>query len=895
MTEGHPVDRCGYAWPEDHQEDDEPDRQSCCYREVWKDTGHCIWHADSELVGEKPIDRLRAARAPAEIRELNAPVTELLDGAELANQSLRDELLFHGVWLRGSNFSGASLAGADLSETNLEGIWNDPTNFSKTRLKMANLSDARIRYVDFSDAVLREVDISGVDSSERYHADELSNDSRKWHAKVNFEGADLTDIDGSEAILWRGNFSGANLTDATLTGARISQAYLENATLLRTTLNEADLRCTDFTNASLERTDLSKASLGGSNLSTANLEENTYSHTTLFGADLPDGFSIEKEHSVYLTITDLVRHDQLSRQAKQHLSNTYLPDADFSEYSLTGADLSGAFLPRARIGRARGADFSLASLRDADLSENPDSDSRFGKEKSDFVGSKLSGGNLSGVNLSETNMRFATLTDADLSQANLTSADMSNTYLRGTTFAGARLRDSVFNGASSSRSHTEDPEDYRVDFSSTEIGGADFSETELPEADFKAVTQRYQADESPTFAEASLPSADFSEADITGADLTNVEAVEISFRAAYLNGANLCSGDFSWGDFTETVLIGADLSGSNLTGANLSRAWVGEGADEPAADLSKAILEDASLPDSHLVDVDFTDARCKDADFKDANLERAIFDNALLQEGSFIGADCERASFRDAVLVRVSMEGADLTGSNLAGAYLFGATTDGVRIDSKTQFIEAGPISDPTVKQWIRYDTDAPPDTPEESLAAEHPEREETTEDLLNVQLRQAASVYRRLEELARQNGYPTLQSAMFKRRQEMRRKFLRQKGERKEWLFAEVQRWVFVYGESFGRILSISGLVIGLFWLVYLTSGTVKRMGGTPVTVETIAEHPSVMVSSLFHSVSVFFTGDPLLEATGRVGEFIMILESMAGPILLALLVFVLGRRAAR
>lgn len=895
MTEGPPVNRCGYAWPEDHRENDDPDRQSCCYREVWNDTDRCIWHADSEVVGEKPVDRLRAARAPAEIRELNAPVTELLDGAELADQTLGDKLPFHGVRLRESNFSGASLEGADFSETNLEGGWNDQTDFSETRLERAEFSGARIRYVDFSDAVLREVDISETDISERYHADELSNRPVKWHAKVNFEDADLTGIDGSEAMLWRANLSGTDLTDATLTGARICQAYLEDATLLRTALNEADLRCTDFTKASVTHSDFSEASLGGSNLSTTDLEGNTYSHTTLFGAELPEGFSITREHSVYLTIPDLVRKEQLSRRAKQHLSNTYLPDADFSEYSLTGADLSGAFLPRAKIGRAREADFSLTSLRDADLSGPPDSDSRFTKNGSDFVGSKLNGANLSGVNLSEASLRFATLTDADLSEATLTDADISNAYLKGATFAGARLRDSEFTGASYYPSPSENPDEYRPDFSSTEIGGADFSETELPEADFKAITQGYRADEPPTFAEASLRGADFSEADLTGADLTDVDAVEISFRAAYLNGADFLSGDFSWGDFTEAVLIDADLSGSDLTGANLSQAWVGEAPDEPAADLSEAILEDAGLPDAYLVGVDFTAAHCKDADFKDANLERAIFDDAVLQEGSFISADCERASFRDAVLIRVSMEGADLTGANLAGAYLFGATIDGVRIDSETQFTAAGPVGDPTVSQRIRYDTDAPPDTPEESLAAERSEPEGTTEDLLTVQLRQAASVYRRLEELARQNGYPTLQSAMFKRRQEMRRQFLRQNGERREWLFAEVQRWVFVYGESFSRILSISALVIGLFWLVYLTSGTVKQMDGTSVTVQTIAEHPSVIVTSLFHSVSVFFTGDPLLEATGRVGEFIMVLESMAGPILLALLVFVLGRRAAR
>jgi hypothetical protein len=48
-------------------------------------------------------------------------------------------------------------------------------------------------------------------------------------------------------------------------------------------------------------------------------------------------------------------------------------------------------------------------------------------------------------------------------------------------------------------------------------------------------------------------------------------------------------------------------------------------------------------------------------------------------------------------------------------------------------------------------------------------------------------------------------------------------------------------------------------------------------------------------NSVFVFFTGNSVLETTSRVGEGFVVIESMIGPILVALLIFVLGRRAAR
>lgn len=138
------MNRCGYTWPEEHEEKDDPDRQSCCYRMVWKDTDRCIWHADPEVFGEKPVDKLREARAPAEIRALNAPVSEILDGAELADQTLDDDLSFRGVSLRKSNFAGASLRRADFSEADLEGVWSDQTDFSDAILEMADFSGAQV-------------------------------------------------------------------------------------------------------------------------------------------------------------------------------------------------------------------------------------------------------------------------------------------------------------------------------------------------------------------------------------------------------------------------------------------------------------------------------------------------------------------------------------------------------------------------------------------------------------------------------------------------------------------------------------------------------------------------------------------------------------------------------
>ncbi|MGB9963008.1 pentapeptide repeat-containing protein (plasmid) [Halobacterium sp. MBLA0001] len=895
MTDREPPNRCGYTWPEDHDIDHDPDRQSSCYRETTADVDRCIWHADPEKVEEKSIEKLRSARAPPEIRDLNEPVAELLDGALMSNQVLGDGFTFHQTKLRMAKFTEANLQDADFSEADLEGKHiHDRTDFSGADLEGADFSDAIISKTAFLDTTLRYSDLSGTHPTKKYHVDFLSEDARHLPVTGDFENADLTGADVSEADLPRVNLSAAELTDVNLSGASLLQSTLEGAVLHQTSLKDADLRCADFTDASLEECDLSNASLGGGDLSTACFDRNKFSETTMFGADVPEGLTDDEMSGVHLNISDLVRNSRLSRRLKRNLSDTYLKGIDCSDLSLTGANLSGAFLKDAKIGRARDVDFTRASLRNADLTEDDESGFHsIEKSKSDFSGAQLRGADLSGSTLSRAQFHYAQLGEADFSDAVIDGADFTNAFLWDTDFSGANLTGADFTDV---QCHLYPKTEFSVDFSGARLGDTSFSGAELPEADFSGIWYySNQVEDGPDFSDAILHRAEFSEATLVDAIFSGAETTEATFGGAYLNDADLSGADFGWTELAGVPLLGADLSEANLTGADLSDVMAGESVDSEAANFSHATLEDADLSEASLKNANFSGARCSDANFRGANLEMATFDDAVLQEASLTGADCERAGFQEAVLVRTSLEGADLVGANLARAHLFGAVLDGARISSETQLVEEGSIGEMQVAHYLRYDTDSPPDGPEASLAIEMEGLEDMEEDLQIIQLRRARSAYRRLEELARQNGFPTLQSTMFKRRQEMRRKLLKENGDWTRWLFAEVQRWTFVYGESFSRILSISGLVIGLFWILYLTTGTMKQAAGSAVTIDAVNENPLLLITALFHSVSVFFTGTPVLEAAGQPGEFLMVIEAMFGPILLALLVFVLGRRAAR
>jgi hypothetical protein len=88
---------------------------------------------------------------------------------------------------------------------------------------------------------------------------------------------------------------------------------------------------------------------------------------------------------------------------------------------------------------------------------------------------------------------------------------------------------------------------------------------------------------------------------------------------------------------------------------------------------------------------------------------------------------------------------------------------------------------------------------------------------------------------------------------------------------------------------------------VLYLVGGWVHPVNpnntlGPAVSLTRLPEHPEVIWQSLYYSTLTFTAlgfGD--FRPVGGLGQFVTIVETATGAILLALLVFVFGRRAAR
>lgn len=215
-----PYNRCGYTWPKDHESGDDPNQQSCCWRETVSDEyDRCAWHAASSEI-TKSVRALQAVRESPEAREQNSPYAELLDGVDLSGLEIRNKIDFENVAMRDSTLSGAALPGANLSEATL---------------RRTNLSDANLRNIDLSKADLLGADLSRAKLMIADLSETNLEQSRLSHAEL--LGAGLPD-----AVLRRADLSGAQLPTADLSGADLRFANLSGTNLVDVDLTDVDLR-----------------------------------------------------------------------------------------------------------------------------------------------------------------------------------------------------------------------------------------------------------------------------------------------------------------------------------------------------------------------------------------------------------------------------------------------------------------------------------------------------------------------------------------------------------------------------------------------------------------------------------------------------------------------------
>lgn len=328
-------------------------------------------------------------------------------------------------------------------------------------------------------------------------------------------------------------------------------------------------------------------------------------------------------------------------------------------------------------------------------------------------------------------------------------------------------------------------------------------------------------------------------------------------------------------------------------------------------------FEKASLPDG----TDFSRTRFPTS----ANFSRATLSGVNFSKADLSGASLERAT----------LNRGELLGTNLIGTRLYGTLLGDARINHRTRFWQPSnasgdteytmsiralfpPYSSPIHnnapvigripvlgtfytrwKAWLRqgrvpycrydprYDIIGFDTLPKR----DDPTSDDEDNDEEQARLEKAAEVYGTIETLARDNSLQELASESFVGRKDVqRRQYWRKDEYGRQWLMwirSIVPNTVARYGESPWRVLWAGLFAVLTSGLAYWAFDLIEQVD---------SGDPATFVESLYFSALTFTTlgyGD--FRPANVYGQALAVSETATGVIMLAILVFVFGRRATR
>lgn len=336
--------------------------------------------------------------------------------------------------------------------------------------------------------------------------------------------------------------------------------------------------------------------------------------------------------------------------------------------------------------------------------------------------------------------------------------------------------------------------------------------------------------------------------------------------------------------FARCDLTKADFTGSYLRGVNF------DGARLRLAELSETDLRNSTCRGGYLAMASFTDAAMAGSDFSRSNMSGSDLSNAHILDATFRNTKLDGATMNDingyetnfvgASLENATLNRVNLNSSNLVGAKLYNTVLENVVISDDT-----------TLGDRCVYDAEF--DATEELDHGEQFERDAHDSDDEPSRLTKAQRAYQRLEQLCLDNSFPEAARNYCVRRKEMRRKQYAEDGAWAKWSYATAAKHVMGFGENPWRVVATSLATIFLWSLFYPLAGIQATDGGAVLTYsDSFVETAQMFWKSLYFSTMTFTTLGYADFQLGNWARLLAMVESFVGALLMALLVFVLGRR---
>lgn len=257
-------------------------------------------------------------------------------------------------------------------------------------------------------------------------------------------------------------------------------------------------------------------------------------------------------------------------------------------------------------------------------------------------------------------------------------AALGLTWAPGADLKKANLRGANLASTSLQRGQFREANLRDTDLSGAELQHADLSNACLDSADLEGANLKEATLEGTGLRSAVLDSAMLNSAALTGADLAGADLKKARLQNADLQYANFSDTSDNLDNCTNKTnldpasLRGAELNGANLKRSNLSNARLHE------SNFKEANLAGAYLEEAYLIKTNLTRAILKSGDLRNvktlhADLTRANLAKTNLEKADLVETDFVRADLTGARLVGANLFEVDLEAADLRGAYLRGA------------------------------------------------------------------------------------------------------------------------------------------------------------------------------------------------------------------------------
>jgi len=399
--------------------------------------------------------------------------------------------------------------------------------------------------------------------------------------------------------------------------------------------------------------------------------------------------------------------------------------------------------------------------------------------------------------------------------------------------------------------------------------------------------------------------ATFKEVDFTGTNLSGTRFVDATFKKPSSGNQN-------------TTFSDSNCAGANFIDADFNTPAIFEGTQFDRLTQLCRNLIDARLNNADLSETEFTDLTLTGANLKEANLSSAEI------EADFTNADLSNiyafdADLSNSKLERTVLDGANLQSADLRGAKIHSAVISDAVIDHDTKFDRISPYEEMGREE---RNLDSKIEHINRAIWSYNSLSRLSKENALSKQAQQyyikEKDLKRKLSWLelcgpvssssdgrvgtikAKMGQFQNLLAVSDTPEKQFRTRFVGQSRLLLKSLKAEISRRTIKYGEGHWNVLFSLGVVTLLYSLIYPIWGIQQgnKVLRYSVTLNGILSGDlyidwEIWVNSIYFSVVTFTTlgyGD--IQPVGF-AKYIAASEAVIGASLMALLVFVLGRRA--